>query len=254
MVYVLLVFELILIGSLIGIYGLTFGTGVITIASIITLGIIVINFYGSYAESNIYSLFKWTCNFLYIGLVMSFIIIEILIILGSRVSLPDEEVSVDYVLILGAGLKDGKEVSNRLQLRLDKGIAYMSNNPKTKVIVSGGQGADELISEAAAMSSYMREKGIPEDVILLENESTSTYENVRFSKELIEQLEGSSNDKIVLIVTSDYHMFRASYLASEFGIKHYCLPNETPLGIRINYMLREYLAFIKDYIYTELLA
>lgn len=106
---------------------------------------------------------------------------------------------IKYAVILGAGL-NGDQISERLKIRLDTALLYLKEN-HIPIIVSGGQGEDELISEAEAMKRYLIDNGIESDRILLEDKSTSTYENLLFSKNTM-KLE---NPKIAL-VTSDYHM------------------------------------------------
>ncbi len=91
---------------------------------------------------------------------------------------------IPYILILGAKLF-GDKPSQSLQNRLDVALKYLNENPKTKAIVSGGQGEDEDIPEAHSMRNYLVAHGINANRILIEDRSTSTYENLKFSKRFI---------------------------------------------------------------------
>lgn len=146
---------------------------------------------------------------------------------------------VDYIIILGAGL-DGAEVSTRLKKRLDQAYHYLKNND-APIIVSGGQGPDELVTEAYAMSVYLVKKGIDKERLILEDQSTSTQENLLFSSKYI-----PNDKKDIIIVTSDYHMFRAKMLAKRLnfnvqGISAKSLRKKLP-----KQFLREIFAIIKD--------
>lgn len=94
--------------------------------------------------------------------------------------------NADYIIVLGAGIM-GKRVTPLLAARLDKGMALLKKNPNARLILSGGQGPGEEIAESEAMAGYVKEKGVDEEKILLERRSTSTEENLRFSRELMEE-------------------------------------------------------------------
>lgn len=172
---------------------------------------------------------------------LSFVIVECLIL--SELRSNDAEVhDVDYVVVLGAGLR-GTEPSLLLRLRLEAALDYLKNNVEVPVIVSGGQGPGEFIPEAVAMSTYFISNGIDENRIILESESTSTEENIRFSDRLMKQ-QGIINPK-VMIVTSDFHMYRAKLLAKRMDWTPYGISSESPLYLNVNYLIREYFAFVK---------
>ncbi len=189
---------------------------------------------------------RWLKKFFYavIGLfIFSFVLIEGLIIAAIHT---DTKVKVDYVIILGAGL-NGEQMTITFQNRVDKGLDFLQKNPDPKVIVSGGKGYAETISEAEAMKRYLVRKGIPEDRIIMEDRSTNTAENFRFSRELINPAEYQGKPEI-LIVTSEFHMFRAKMLASRNGFIPYGLPAPTWSGVLPNCFIREYLAVIRSFI------
>mgnify|MGYP002248354891 FL=1 len=97
----------------------------------------------------------------------------------------EEEPGLDYVIVLGAKVKE-HTVSNSLKKRLDKAIDYAQKNPETYLVLSGGKGADEPISEAQAMYKYLVYNGVRPEQLLLEDRSASTVENIAYSRLVIE--------------------------------------------------------------------
>lgn len=118
--------------------------------------------------------------------------------------------NADYLIVLGAGLR-GERPSLVLRNRINAAAEYLLENPDTKVVVSGGQGPDELISEAEAMRRGLVDFGVAQTRIIIEDKSTSTNENLMYSKQLIPE------DVSVVIVTNKFHVFRACHLARECG-------------------------------------
>lgn len=145
--------------------------------------------------------------------------------------------NVPYLIILGAKVK-GDKMSKALYERAKTGLVYLQDNPQTKVIVTGGQGADEKISEAEAARRFFVEQGIDKERILIEKRSVTTYENIKFSKKLY-------NVKEAVIVSNDFHVFRAIKLSEGLGIKSYPLAAETPKVVKAKLYGREYLAILK---------
>ena len=146
----------------------------------------------------------------------------------------------DYVIIHGAGLLDGQRVSKLLSDRIDKALDVYHKDPTPPFLIpSGGQGDDEKVSEASAMAAYIKEKGIPEDKIIIEDRSKTTYENLLNSKKIIDERDG---DKYIALVTSNYHVYRALRHAKKVGLK--C----TGIGSRVAFyywpsaLIREYIA------------
>jgi len=126
----------------------------------------------------------------------------------------------DAVIVLGAGIR-GETVLPLLANRLDKAAEYYANNQNAVIVVSGGQGPGEDITEALAMERYLIEKGVPKEQIFKEESSTSTYENISFSKEILDILFDDSYETV--IITSDFHIFRAVQVAEKSGLNaaHY---------------------------------
>ncbi len=147
----------------------------------------------------------------------------------------------DYVIVLGAQWKNNGP-SYVLQKRLDKAVEYLLGNPDTQVIVSGGQGADEPVSEAEGMKQYLEEKGIDAERILTEDTSVNTYENLLFSGRLLDK----ESDRVVL-VTNSFHMYRAMGIAKKQGYKNLeGLSAASYPGMVPNNLLREFFGVVKE--------
>ena len=144
-----------------------------------------------------------------LGLLL-FLVTEGLLV-GYGKSVPAKD--ADYMIILGARVK-GTKVTANLSRRLDTAYRYLENNPDTKVILSGGQGDGEDISEAEAMAEYLRQKGLDADRMIPEDQSENTWQNIEYSKEKIKDDYSS-----VVIVTNDFHVFRGTRIAKKQGFR-----------------------------------
>ena len=146
----------------------------------------------------------------------------------------------DFVIIHGAGLLDGNRVSKLLQDRLDKAIeVYRADPTPPKLIPSGGKGSDETISEAEAMTQYLVSRGIPEEDILPEDQSTTTLENLQFSKKILDSYEGR---KYTALVSSNYHVYRALRYCREIGLKCTGIGSHVAWYFWPSALIREYIA------------
>ena len=148
----------------------------------------------------------------------------------------------DFIIVHGAGLLNGERVTPLLKRRIDKAVQafYRSKNPHIRLIASGGQGSDEKISEAQAIYNYLVENtDVPKEAILLEEKSTTTYENLLFSKELGEQFVENPR---FLFVTNDYHVFRTSTYARQIGMQGDGLGCSTASYYIPSAFIREYVA------------
>lgn len=172
---------------------------------------------------------------------ISFLLIEGLIIFNGNIKSVDD---VDYMIVLGARLY-GDVPSPALHERLKVAEEYLKDNTDLKVIVSGGQGPDEYISEAEAMKIYFLNKGIEENRIMIEDKSTSTFENIRNSLNIIGEIDNEESPR-VLLVTNSFHIFRSKLLANRLGAKAYGLPAKVPPTILVQQYIREYFAVIKS--------
>ncbi|MDL2237907.1 YdcF family protein [Christensenellaceae bacterium OttesenSCG-928-K19] len=148
------------------------------------------------------------------------------------------------VIVLGAGIK-GDQVSWTLQNRLDKAAGYYEQNPNALIVLSGGYGKGKNISEAQAMEKYMLGIGIPASAMIKEERSTSTNENFRFSKELLDERFGNSYHTVY--VTNDFHILRAGINAKDEGLTAEGLSAPTPIYIAFNNYLRESLALLATF-------
>ena len=175
--------------------------------------------------------------------VASFIFLQSAILINMyKTKDVDSVKNIDTVIVLGAKVNDDG-VSKTLKLRLDKAIEYYNENKDINIIVSGGKGEDEPISEALAMKNYLVGNGVNEKNIILEDKATTTLENIIFSKEI---MDGMNLENRVLIVTSDFHLFRGQIIASILGIENEGLCSISSLSSRIYYMIREYPTSIID--------
>ena len=145
------------------------------------------------------------------------------------------------IIVLGCGI-DGERVSPKLARRLDKAVEYFNEHPDKPMIVSGGQGAQEDIPESTAMKRYLVSKGVPDGMIIEESNSTSTFENFEFSKDIADTLSGG--DRIVF-VTSRFHIYRASRYAAGAGFEAHHIGARVPFYELPSNYLREMLAVVK---------
>ncbi|MDQ0270499.1 YdcF family protein [Cytobacillus purgationiresistens] len=145
-----------------------------------------------------------------------------------------------YLIVLGAKV-NGEDMSLSLLYRAQAALEYLKQNQDTIVIATGGQGEGEDISEAESLRRFFSENGISDDRIWLEDQSTSTYENLAFTKEQFE-IEHA------VIVSSDFHLYRASILADKVGIEANTLAADTPAVVKVQLYVREYAALLKTLI------
>ena len=150
----------------------------------------------------------------------------------------DEE--LDWIIVLGAQVR-GRYITNSLRRRLDRALAYADRFPGVKVIVSGGRGPGEAVTEAEAMAGYLLEKGVPRGQIFLEDKSVSTRENLRFSRKYAD----AEHDKVG-IVTNDFHIYRSSLIARQEGYRNiYLIPADSNPVFQLNYLVREFFGVIQ---------
>ncbi len=139
----------------------------------------------------------------------------------------------------------GDRPSIMLASRLEAAFEYLTDHPEAACVVSGGQGADEPISEGEFMYQYLVKKGIAPERIYRETESTSTRENLLFSKAIIER-EGLNPQ--IAIVTNEYHEYRASMVAKALGLEHSAVPAKTPWWLFPTYYIRELYGIIYEWV------
>ena len=146
----------------------------------------------------------------------------------------------DYVIIHGAGLSGGERLTKLLADRVDKAMLIYRKDPTPPYLIpSGGRGDDEKISEAEAMKRYMIEKGIPEDHILAEDRSATTFENIANSKKIIEERGGRH---YTALVTSNYHVYRALRYCKKVGLQCTGIGSHVAFYYWPSALIREYIA------------
>ena len=114
-----------------------------------------------------------------------------------------------------------------------------NTNKEVIYVPSGGKGDDEIISEAQAIKNYLVKQGIDENHILIENKSTSTFENMRFSQQKILK---NKNDAKIAFSTTNYHVFRSGVIASKEGLDCEGMGSKTKWYFYANALIREFIA------------
>lgn len=158
----------------------------------------------------------------------------------------DEPESNATVVVLGCRVMPGERPSLMLSERLDAAYDYLSENPDSVCVLSGGQGKNEEISEAECMYRYLTEKGISPDRLYKEDKSTSTRENLKFSEEIIKREKLPTE---IAIVSNEFHLYRAGLIADELGLKHSSVPACTAFWLLPTYYVRELYGIIYQWIF-----
>ena len=172
--------------------------------------------------------------------ILLFVVGECAILSGFVSDLPDND--ADYLIVLGAKVNPNGP-SLTLQKRIDAAYEYLAEHPHTIVIASGGQGWDEPMSEARCIANELIAMGISADRILLEDRSTDTAENIQYSRELIDD----SSDTTVLVLSNDFHCFRAAGIARrhlEAEVGH--ISADSVFFLLPHYMVREFAGLTVD--------
>lgn len=153
-------------------------------------------------------------------------------------SLGNADEPAPYLVVLGAKVNENGP-SLVLRNRIDAAYSYLTAHPDTIAILSGGQGSNEPISEAQCMFDELTAMGIDSNRLWLEDRSTNTWENLKFTLEIIEEKTGAKPEKIAL-VSSEFHLCRAGLFAERFGLEAVGVPAKTTLFfLRVNYYVRE---------------
>ncbi len=196
--------------------------------------------------------------------IVIFCAVEACVFVGAVSS---EKPGLDYVIVLGAKVHE-QGISNSLRQRLNKAIQYSRKSPGTVLILSGGQGADEPMTEAQAMYQYLLENGVSPTRMVMEPMSSSTVENIAYSQLIILQREQSKRDLAgrgdgsvapgpylqveerpvqIGILTSNYHVFRAGMIAKKRGMEDvYGISAGSDPVLFLHLCVRECAAILKD--------
>lgn len=219
------------------------------IALIITGHLILGFFEILFEESSLLNAIKWIKSG-YIGfnilLLIMFIIAQIPVTLYSRKRIKADS---DYAIVLGAGVNNGKP-SKALTQRIDASKEFLNLYPETKLILSGGKVEDQNVSEAECIKNELIKSGIDEDRLILEDKSTTTVENFRFAKEILNNI--SPTTKEITVITSDTHLYRACFLAKKEGFKPspFYAKNTYPV-LKLSAALKEAVALWEQWLFNN---
>jgi len=179
---------------------------------------------------------------LWAGVIYSVTFVGFQIFLLQDHSTYDPAMDYDYMIVLGAGLEEN-QVMPVLEIRLLKALEVASEQ-KGAIILSGGLGSDEQRNESEAMAEFLVDHGIPLERLIEDDRSTSTWENLINSQELIEERQSSMGR--VLVVSSNFHLPRVRLLARRLGIQMDTLGAEVSARDKLDDHSREYYAFLKS--------
>ena len=198
--------------------------GILTVMSNLNLGVILTLLLGvfglcvgifynrikKFSQNGIFKIFRILIAVL---LCLEFVLVSFIAVYGLWDNVNYKE---DAVVVLGAGIR-GDKITLPLKLRLDKAIEYYEKNPDAVIVVTGGQGFRETVTEAFAMEKYLLQNSVPKEKIFKEEKATSTMENMVFSKEILDRY--FDKDYKTVVVTNHFHIFRGTYLANKAGFK-----------------------------------
>ncbi len=183
----------------------------------------------------------WLCYAAFIGLAAGLLLfLSIFLKVLGGMSWNGSE-GLDYVVVLGAQVK--KDVPSRaLRMRLEKALEYANANKDTILILSGGMGSGEEISEAECMKQYLIEHGISQERLILEDQSTNTMENLKFSNAMTD-----CANAVTGIISNDFHVYRAVRLAKKQGYEN-CegIAARSDFYMEPHYVVREVFALVKE--------
>ena len=181
---------------------------------------------------------KITMRVFTVILIIGLLVVGITEAIIIKASFGDPEEPVEYLVVLGAKVNaNGPSVA--LWDRINCAADYLDQHPEVIAVVSGGQGTDEPITEAECMFRELVELGIDPKQLWIEDEATSTWENLNFSLDLIEEKTGKRPEKIG-VLSSEYHLFRASLFAKACNVEFVGIPAPTRrFSQKINHFMRE---------------
>ena len=189
---------------------------------------------------------RFTIRFLAFGFIVSFVVTQLLIVSSMNFEKAND---VKYIILLGGGI-DKDKFTVTAQNRVDKALELLKEDKELMVITSGGKDSDDKLSEAEHYREYLLENGIDLNRILVETKSTSTMENFKFSKQILEKTNQFNNK--VYVVTSEFHLFRAKMLARRNGLIAFGVPAKTQTLVLPNNIIREYFALVKSLMFDNL--
>ncbi len=180
-----------------------------------------------------------------VGLILAAILALAVITYGCMLHAAGKQAEPNATLIVLGCKVNGTYPSLTLLGRLDAAYEYLEENPDSACIVSGGQGAEEIVTEASVMYEWLCQKGISADRIRAEEQSSDTLENLKFSAAILsEHPEWSRN---VAIATNDFHMYRALRTAKSLGLTASPVSADTPWWLYPTYVVREMYGILESW-------
>ena len=195
---------------------------------------------------------KWrrhkALRFLHWGILGAIALIALLVVIESTcmiVAANKEPEPGATVVVLGCRVY-GERASLSMIERLDAAYEYLTEHPESKCVLSGGKGDGENITEAECMYRYLVNKGIDASRLHKEEASTTTRENLLFSKQLIEE---QGLHPVIAIATSEYHEYRAGLIAKSLGIEYAAVPGRTAIWLFPTYYVRELYGILYEWVF-----
>lgn len=177
-----------------------------------------------------------------LGIIGLLVIVETGCMISAACKAPAEN---SVLVVLGCRVYGDKASLSMIE-RLEAAYQYLEENEEAVCILSGGMGSGENITEAECMYRYLVAKGIDSQRLYKEEESTSTRENLEFSRELI---EGLGMPLEIAIATSEYHQYRAGLIAKELGIRATAVNGKTAWWLLPTYYIRELYGILYQWLF-----
>ena len=181
-----------------------------------------------------------------LGTIMISVILLVVVETGCMISSATKEPEKNATAVVLGCRVYGERPSLSLVERLEAAYVYLTEHPQAVCVVSGGKGDGENISEAEAMYRWLTDKGIDASRIYKEEKSTDTDENIRFSKEIIEQ---NNLHEDIAIITSEYHTYRAGIIADKYELNYGAAPGKTAIWLLPTFYVRELYAILAEWIF-----
>jgi len=219
-------------------------TGLIVSVLLFIYGLFMPRVHDMFAKWRAHKVLRW----IYRGILGISVLIALLVAAESTcmiVAANKEPEPGATVVVLGCRVY-GERASLSMMERLDAAYEYLRSHPEAKCVLSGGKGDGENITEAECMYRYLLNKGIDEARLYKEETSTTTRENLLFSKQLIEE---QKLHPVIAIATSEYHMYRAGMIADALDITWAAVPGRTAIWLFPTYYVRELYGILYEWFF-----
>lgn len=202
--------------------------------------------YGAFLDKAREKLPAWLKTVYFGGVSVLLVFVMFLLSYGLSDNVSGRE---DAIIVLGSGIR-GELLTQGLKNRLDAAIDCYEENEDLLIVVSGGQGPQEDITEALAMERYLLARGVPQESIIKEEQATSTYENFIYSKKILDEKLGDGYT--AAFVSNEYHIYRASSLARIAGFDTVTHTHSSTMWYTlVPSTLRETLAVVKLWVFKN---